>query len=495
MKSISAELAVRLQGLSVKTRHITLKLMVRDPAAPVDAPKFLGHGWCVTSSSSIAMFAQSSREKATDDGVLLGAAAWKLMLAALASGKDLVELRGIALTASKLEKDGRPVEEDVLERGQGRLSFLAAARTSDPSNVDDESETEDAIPLPPPRQQRLALGKGKGKVVDAMVECMTISSDDDDPPPRPRRCTRSATAPKPVVKVKKKDKVAPLFRQTAARSSLYTPALPPAWQLTDEDLELLEVDISYFRGLPRQDQQDLIDGVKRTHASLRWSNAKKVENQATLAQYGGRITKPSATPSMPKSIPVLVLASPTPSPILSPTTVTDLALAEFDFDPNTFRELPTQIQREELRTGVILKKKRRLLTVPAQHAQIRERDGLCPARIINLKVVGGAALANVSDTEALRDELERWIEQGRLEMPASERVDAWGHYFTDLLDERKGRDLKKLKDLLSWWEYLLVAEHGMEEHRSGTGEGWWRCYRELHNFVVLELRRDGGRTI
>ncbi|KAF9228819.1 DNA repair protein [Gyrodon lividus] len=114
---MAEEVARRLENTSMRGRSITLKVMKRDPSAPKEAPKFMGHGVCETFNKQTTL--ANAQGLATSDGKDIGEHAWRL----LKSWEfDPTELRGIGIQIQKLEKSG---SGDV---GQAKLSFQSADR-------------------------------------------------------------------------------------------------------------------------------------------------------------------------------------------------------------------------------------------------------------------------------------------------------------------------------------------------------------------------------
>ncbi|GMK58315.1 hypothetical protein CspeluHIS016_0503470 [Cutaneotrichosporon spelunceum] len=108
LRNLANEVAKRLKAIGAKGRHVTLKIMARDPNAPVEAAKFLGHGDCDTYNKSAPL------ARHTDDGGPIGAECVKLLHGMLL---DPVELRGVGIQVTKLEFGSE------LVGGQPTLSF------------------------------------------------------------------------------------------------------------------------------------------------------------------------------------------------------------------------------------------------------------------------------------------------------------------------------------------------------------------------------------
>ncbi|KAK8864399.1 hypothetical protein IAR55_001647 [Kwoniella newhampshirensis] len=152
VNDLAAEVSKRMVNLGVKGRQITLKLLKRHPDAPIEPPKFLGHGWCETFNRSAAISAKGGGAGPTDDPEILGQESVKLLRA---MRLDPVELRGVGIQVTKLDSEKEKKEEER-EVGQGVLSFARKRETFTAKR----SETPKAEPPPevlPSKQQ--VLGK------------------------------------------------------------------------------------------------------------------------------------------------------------------------------------------------------------------------------------------------------------------------------------------------------------------------------------------------
>ncbi|UZJ56577.1 hypothetical protein CBS101457_005897 [Exobasidium rhododendri] len=110
------EVSNRLQAIQMVGRVCSISIMVRSKEAPIEAPKFLGHGICDTLNRS-APFA-----KPTDEKDAIFSAAWRL-LSALRIKAD--QLRGIGVSCQKLQAK----DANTRESGQGTLHFTAPMTT------------------------------------------------------------------------------------------------------------------------------------------------------------------------------------------------------------------------------------------------------------------------------------------------------------------------------------------------------------------------------
>ncbi|KAI0085956.1 hypothetical protein BDY19DRAFT_996383 [Irpex rosettiformis] len=147
---LSEEVARRLQSISMGGRSLTLKIMKRDPSAPVEAPKFMGHGLCESFTKQIAVIAPRSR--ATSNPKIIGDHAWKLLNSMNFNPK---ELRGIGIQMQKLEKADLSSGSGYQEQSVLDFKPVSSPRKERPEKVeqaemvDESTGTED--PTAPPQ--------------------------------------------------------------------------------------------------------------------------------------------------------------------------------------------------------------------------------------------------------------------------------------------------------------------------------------------------------
>ncbi|KAI0696583.1 DNA repair protein [Cerioporus squamosus] len=136
---MAEEVSRRLQSIDMRGRSLTLKILVRDPSAPVEAPKFLGHGICEAYNKQTPLIAPGGR--ATSDEKVIGEHAWRLLKS---FNFDPKELRGIGIQIQKLEKASGAQEAEL---GQAVLPF---------KRVDAAKQAKEAAPkiaVQPPSQE------------------------------------------------------------------------------------------------------------------------------------------------------------------------------------------------------------------------------------------------------------------------------------------------------------------------------------------------------
>ncbi|KAJ7928918.1 hypothetical protein B0H13DRAFT_2228851 [Mycena leptocephala] len=101
----------RLNDIKMLGRSITLKIMKRDPSAPVEPPKFLGHGACEVFNKQTPLVGPGGR--ATSDAKVIGEHAWRILKS---FNFDPKELRGIGIQIQKLEPTVGPVNTDANQK-------------------------------------------------------------------------------------------------------------------------------------------------------------------------------------------------------------------------------------------------------------------------------------------------------------------------------------------------------------------------------------------
>ncbi|KAL0947651.1 hypothetical protein HGRIS_013738 [Hohenbuehelia grisea] len=137
------EVSRRLKDIQMVGRAITLKLMKRDPNAPVEAPKFLGHGKCEVFNKQSPL---SANGRATDDARVIGDHACRLLRG---FAFDSRELRGVGIHITKLE----PASET--QTGQGVNGGGIAKPTSTRGRISEQGKLPFA-PRASPKKARMA---------------------------------------------------------------------------------------------------------------------------------------------------------------------------------------------------------------------------------------------------------------------------------------------------------------------------------------------------
>ncbi|KAJ7084811.1 hypothetical protein B0H15DRAFT_951310 [Mycena belliarum] len=131
IREMGITVAERLDEAKMRGRSITLKIMEREPSAPVEAPKFMGHGHCDAFQKQTPLVGPGGR--ATSDPQVIGEHAWRIVAS---FHFDPKELRGIGIQITNLEPADRPVS---INSNQQRSSFK-------PSEVAPQAPALHALP-------------------------------------------------------------------------------------------------------------------------------------------------------------------------------------------------------------------------------------------------------------------------------------------------------------------------------------------------------------
>ncbi|KAF8528237.1 hypothetical protein BU17DRAFT_38905 [Hysterangium stoloniferum] len=456
---VAKEVSERLNKLNMCGRSLTLKIMMRDPKAPVEAPKFLGHGVCDTMNKTSPLVGPSGR--ATADPAVIGSCAWKLLKGLHIDPK---ELRGIGIHVQKLEK-ANDVGSAPVSGGQGILPF-------------EKSDT-----FRPPQRQRPV----------GVVEPPALNAADKEAPPI--SIHNQPLRPQTV-------DVLPSFSQV---DQTFLDALP-------SDIRA-ELEQEYGKSIPAQ----AIAGPSR-HASALTKTRMKSPNkmQEPFADLA-RITKQLAPRSRPSVSPDKRL-----HPLFSKRVVSNGPkvssgeLKLLDIDAAVWAELPVSVQREQLAalraanvgTGMAIRasmstqaKQERILQRWRKHRHspsvaLRSRGGLeilaKPVELPSLKQRGKNKRdeLKVSDTEDIQAVISQWVDGFEDDGPRQGDVEYFGKFLSRCVETDMGteRGLSALK----WWLILLqqrwgnIAEQGEEgAHLPGPGRSWWNAFWEV------KMRMDG----
>jgi DNA repair protein REV1 len=133
--NLCGELQKRLLKEKVKGKQLTMKVMRRSPDAPLDPPKHLGHGHCITYSKTITLgVATNSKEVLSKEAlsILRG------------FGFSPGELRGVGAQMTKIEPM-KNAKDGSLDSSQRRLQFRVGH--ADRVNAHESSQTVKEDPI------------------------------------------------------------------------------------------------------------------------------------------------------------------------------------------------------------------------------------------------------------------------------------------------------------------------------------------------------------
>ncbi|PFH52489.1 hypothetical protein AMATHDRAFT_2207 [Amanita thiersii Skay4041] len=460
------EVKKRLDDIHMLGGSMTLKIMKRDPSAPVEPPKFLGHGKCEVLTKQTRLLSPNGR--ATNDAKVLADHAWRLLKAFHIDPK---ELRGIGIHIHRLEhgpeKGGTTIQRTAAP-GQAVLSF-----TKEIPAVPKHTCTPD-VSMPSPKSQ-------------IPPEVMDI----DDPDPKGK---------KPI----SKDTLdLPSFSQIDM--SVYE-ALP-------EDLRK-ELDEEYMRRSASPmpgvgpSRPSTSTAVLEQKSNLKTSNMKRITHQ-----LAPRTSGPSLSPQ--KSALYRMM-----QPKAKSVSIPDAELQLFGIDPEVFHCLPEDLQREQL-VRARLAKSGELIDAPTQKKVLKPRKPTGPVSRLAPRPKAGyrepvflrqqgkdGEKRYLTDTDDIQKVIGDWIEKYRNSAPKEKDAKYFANYLLQCADGQKAGDdgLEKVIAIMKWWMVLLrkywgaceTPEEGYDPSNTQSrqvGEAWWRVFNDVKEQLDLVVRRKFGGTI
>ncbi|KAI9508820.1 DNA repair protein [Russula earlei] len=471
---MSEEVARRLDAIGVKGRSLTLKIMKRDPSAPVEAPKFMGHGQCMTFSKQTAL--ADSDGHATSDPRVIGRVSWRLLRALNIAPQDL---RGISIQVQKL--DTRTVSAPT--PGQARLSFRREPNSTAENTIIEQhptaraslSELVTAIPEQeaPEREVDLpSFSQVDRSVFEALPEDIRqeleaeyqrrrsapppkLESVADEPPPRRSASTISPRGANNRLRILGAGAGASRGqrgrRQQRGRGAAYrgrlssAPPAPPAQgalRVDPGELAELGIDEEVFAALPVSLQREQLAAARCARVRPSQQPVRPTSPLKPLQRLGGRWAPPKGPHEY---------VPPPPPP----------------------RARFAEVEKPALRSG-------------------------------------GAATAVVVavDGQDVRRAVRAWVERFVGHAPRAEDVGLVRSYLVRCAETDVGAE--RAVGVMRWWGALLrrrwavwehaderdeEAEPGEDVRAEMVGMAWWRAYREVGGGMNEVVRKRFGGTL
>ncbi|THU80111.1 DNA repair protein [Dendrothele bispora CBS 962.96] len=480
---MAGEVMRRMEEIKVLGRSITLKIMKRDPTAPVEPPKFLGHGACDVFNKQTALLGPNGR--ATSDSKVIGNHAWRMLKS---FNFDPKELRGIGIQIQKLE----PASGDVdLVPGQGKLSFHKVER----SKANEEAA----------KARRSAISKALEEAKTAEAEA-TVSRNE------PRSRSNSIQPPtldlpsfsqvdKSVFEALPEDIRSELEVEYKRRSA--SPFPGPATAVTPiSDIKTTAI-------------RSFVSG-NRTNALFPFPRKifiKGNNNSPNLKRITQQLAPRSAPAYSPNKKNLF-----TKRLSLAAWKVPERELRKLNIDPEVFAMLPRNIQREQItaarlikNTGAIPEKSGdRVVLKPRKidHGEVF-RQPPPKARHVPpplLKQQGKDEKLYFSETDDVQNIIEQWITRFKNHPPNNRDVDFFAKWLVKNVDREVATDegLARAIAVMKWW-FMLVRRHfGQHEYgrlhedepskEEKVGEAWWTAFRSVKDQMdAVATNRFGGK--
>ncbi|OJT06249.1 DNA repair protein REV1 [Trametes pubescens] len=469
---MAEEVSRRLNSIEMRGRSLTLKILVRDPSAPVEAPKFLGHGICEGYNKQAPLIAPGGR--ATSNDKVIGEHAWRLLKS---FNFDPRELRGIGIQIQKLEKASSAQDTEL---GQAVLPF----KRTGASKLGISISTSKARNGVDARQPKIAI--------------QPPSQDDDE--------VQIVEKP-PEVGRAQPDIDLPSFSQVDM--SVFE-ALP-------EDLRK-ELEAEYQRRsvtpgpAPKDPTPPPPEPEKKFGIVVRGPNLKRITRQLA-----------------PRNRPML---SPTNKLFAkrvytSSVSVTKSELRKYGIDPDVFAALPLEMQREQLAAhrapGVTVYASQRKVLKPSEYRGKRSshspsvvyRAPPAPKAVYlarpTLKQQGKAPGERLqfSETDDVQRVIEAWVDGFREHAPNQRDVDYFAKFLVRCVDGARSSDsgVERAVAVAKWWLVLLRRHFGAWENAPepetplvGTkrvtsevvGRAWWGAFRTVKAMMDEAARKKFG---
>ncbi|KAI4528961.1 DNA repair protein [Schizophyllum commune Loenen D] len=459
---LAREVSRRLEQEGVIGRSITLKIMKRDPTAPVEPSKFLGHGPCDVFNKQAALAGRNGR--ATSDAEVIGEHAWRILESLHFDAK---ELRGIGIQIQKLQSLN---ETDNAEPGQSRLNFATVEGSDKVDRVVDKEPIDQEVP------NEGTAGPSK-KPESASATLLDL--------PRFSQVDKNVLQALPT---QIRDELTGEYKRRSASPAVLAPEPP--------QLER-----------PRARTPDSLFS-KRPNG--------KVTNFARIThQLAPRTTRPSVSPR--KSI-----FAPGRG---GPGKVSAAELEKLEIDPTIFALLPPKVQREQLLRARLAKsgteidnlpepprkvlKPRRRATRSAStqvYAPPPQAHLLEPASLKH-QIKGRSDKLIFTDVDEVQGLLERWVVGYRHWPPKEKDAELFRKYLLQCLDSTVVGDegLETAVAVMKWWLVLLRRqwEHcerhedddGLETAKCKAGRAWWAVFRSVKGEMDQAARKRFGGSL
>ncbi|WVQ82365.1 hypothetical protein IAT38_004493 [Cryptococcus sp. DSM 104549] len=507
---LAAEVTKRMKNVGVKGRTVTLKLMRRHPDAPIEPPKFMGHGWCETFNRSAPLLARGA---STDDPSVLADESLKLLRALCI---DPVELRGVGIQVTKLDSgDDKPSGEKDRPAGQGVLQFTAR-----PKPVAHSIPAE-AGPSRPRGQLPVAPGSDGGS---------SSGIEEIDP-------EYLAALPSSLRSEVKRDHA--LMRSPSrGRSRAISP--PKEVQEVIPVSSSPPIPVSPEAISPTKGTGKASGTHEAAHIARQLRPKGKTQMRAGAIASGplfgawAKVDREKST-SVDRTVVVDVDASPSADvvdltadgdPDGDPEIIpgyTHSHLRTLGIDPSVLLALPPRMQKEVIAQEERNAAMRRALYVPGDRSRegtARMSASLSPVKAAALaqargrsvsrsvppvaavgRVVRPAKPALMGSTEVpdVLDTITLWVESRKGGPPAGRDAGKVGGYLKKCVEGGMG-GVERAAEVLRWMRVLLREKWGSDEEPKGGEEGsaeeagkvWWRTWREMRDEVVAASEQRFG---
>ncbi|KXN91972.1 DNA repair protein rev1 [Leucoagaricus sp. SymC.cos] len=498
---MAEEVKRRLDEVKMLGRMITLKIMKRDPTAPIEPPKFLGHGKCDTFNKQGKLVGFGGN--AINDDKIIGEHAWRLLKS---FNFDPKELRGIGIQIQKLEplKSGSTSMQAV----QSVLPFKKVEASVKGRHSSPQKSNRPLSKFPKAQETQIRIGS---------------------PTKSPSRADASATPKPEYVDL-------PSFSQV---DMTVFEALPKALQ------EELEMEYKRRSGSPQGGGAGSSGALQRRQPS---NPVRQASHPLRQTSYPTRNAIPSncsgVLPQKPSGkgsnyrriaqqlaprhgnsiygnkslLRALGLDKPKPPPV----RITEEGLRDLNIDPEVFAMLPVKIQREQLVRARLIKKDGNLPDAPTQRKILkpaksfisplrRRRRGPAPKAVFVqppiLRQQGKEKKEKLCyfETDDIQSVIEKWVTGYKHWAPKEKDIEFFSKYLVQCMESREGdMGLERAVAIMKWWLVLLrrvwevFEDRDLETEPKDPNEraavAWWKAFREVKRRLdEVARKRFGGK--
>lgn len=480
----------------------------------------MGHGLVEVYNKSVPVSEPGAGSGHTDDPTIIGNATWNLMKSFTF---DPRELRGIGIQIQKLD------DEVKVDPGQSRLQFRKALDDPLPATAKlkgkGKEKADDVEALQP------ELPSGAGEDVVAQKASERDRGRLDLPPASQIDPTVLESLPEDIRREILSGLGAPVTAGTvvdvgAAAGPSRRVASPSPFSADDainleDDPEIMELQTE-SRHQSRSQSVTVPHISQPRHATLELPSIALKATSVSPTKLG---SKAAGARHITKQ-----LAPKRKAPVLSPTKIslfngkgranasaTDIELQALGVDPAFFRELPLDIQQEQLShlkqsmpmfAGKIISAQRGAsLPVPddrrsaASRASSRSRSpsaglghGADRQPLPAASYTAPPQIKKLTEAGDVQDMVKEWVKYRQDDGPIAGEVDRMAVFLVKCAETDTG--LEKVLAIMRLWRLVLrnhwVAEEKMAGVEEGPGRIWWQAFRETKGKVDQVVRRRFG---
>nr|XP_019010954.1 uncharacterized protein I206_04259 [Kwoniella pini CBS 10737]OCF49735.1 hypothetical protein I206_04259 [Kwoniella pini CBS 10737] len=522
INDLGYEVAKRMQNLGVKGRQITLKLMKRHPDAPIEPPKFLGHGWCETFNKSSAI--SGSRGNPTDEGEILAKESVKLLKIL---NLDPTELRGIGIQVTKLDTEDKDKGKER-EVGQGKLSFGPKQPTKKVTNK--TTKQEELIP-----QEVIAILSREEDVEPTIPPSRSPSVENDH--------SEKSLSPQPEAGPSRLPN-SPLPQEREEQEEIdasFLAALPPSLQeevkrdYREHRAASRERDRSRSRSragseLPPEDDNraKMISPVKGKHSAAHITRQlrPKLKTQLKIHQLNERPLFSAWNRAQEKNDDIVDLTTSYEEKEEEEIMIEGYKLSELKelgIDKEVFKELPIEMRKEIIEEE---RRKNKRLLRPGNNRGIRreisnsispiKRNSLSTTKTTELmtlkeiskytiKSIDKPNLFNLIEIKEILKIIENWIES-RIELgilPANKDILKVKNYLIKSINSKGLLGIENSIELIKFMKLILREKFPLQENfesqnnlqieegdeiENKFGKIWWNIWKDYKNELQFKVK-------